>query len=228
MSPPAGYRVRGRNSVVECSLPKADVVGSNPMARSLDFPCCGGTEIPVLTQRPQETPPIARPAGECGRRSWLFEQVDPLAGLTRSDIESLIPHRDPALWLDEVIDVQPNTIHCRRLVDPAFDWFRGHYPGQPILPGVLLCEACMQAGAVLIARHPEGALGPGEVPVATRLNNVKFKSMVRPGDTIDIHVTLTERLANAFYMTGKVLVGGKTAVTLEFACSAAPAPAPGT
>lgn len=150
-----------------------------------------------------------------------------MAGLTRSEIQALIPHRDPALWLDEVVDLQGDSIHCRRKVSPDFDWFRGHYPGQPILPGVFLCEACLQAGAVLIARHPEGALAPGEVPVATRLNNVKFKSMVRPGDTIDIHVTLSERLSNAFYMSGKVSVAGKTVATLDFACSAAPAPTAG-
>ncbi len=144
--------------------------------------------------------------------------------LSRAEIEALIPHREPALWLDSVIERTPTSIHCRRRVDPNLDWFRGHYPGQPILPGVFLCEACLQAGAVLIATHPEGALAPGEVPVATRLNNVKFKSMVRPGDEIDIFVTLTDRLGKAFFMTGKVVVGGTTAATLEFACSAAPAP----
>jgi 3-hydroxyacyl-[acyl-carrier-protein] dehydratase len=147
-----------------------------------------------------------------------------VSSLSRAEIEQLVPHREPALWLDEVVEISAERIHCRRKVDPAFDWFRGHYPNQPILPGVILCEACLQAGAVLIARHPDGALGPGEVPVATRLNNVKFKQMVRPGDLLDIEVTLTERLGRAFYMTGKVTVGGKTAATLDFACSAAPAP----
>jgi 3-hydroxyacyl-[acyl-carrier-protein] dehydratase len=144
--------------------------------------------------------------------------------LSRAEIEQLIPHREPALWLDEVVDISADRIHCRRTVDPTFDWFRGHYPAQPILPGVILCEACLQAGAVLIARHPDGALAAGEVPVATRLNNVKFKHMVRPGDLLDIEVVLSERLGRAFYMTGKVTVGGKTAATLDLACSAAPAP----
>lgn len=144
--------------------------------------------------------------------------------LTKAQIEELIPHRAPALWLDEVVAMEETSIHCRRTVPADFDWFRGHYPGQPILPGIFLCEACLQAGAVLIARHPQGAIAPGQVPVATRLNGVKFKHMVRPGDVLDIHVELTERLASAFYMAGRVLANGKTAATLEFACSAAPAP----
>ena len=145
--------------------------------------------------------------------------------MTRAEIEQCIPHREPALLLDEVVTLEPERIVCRRRVPADFDWFRGHYPGQPILPGVILCEACLQAGAVLIAKHPDGALSAGEVPVATRLNNVKFKQMVRPGDELELEVVLTERLGRAFYMTGKVTVRGKTAVTLDFACSAAPAPA---
>jgi 3-hydroxyacyl-[acyl-carrier-protein] dehydratase len=144
-----------------------------------------------------------------------------MSGLTKEQICELIPHRDPFLWLDEVVEVTETKLHARKKVDPGLDVFRGHYPGQPILPGVLLCEASMQAGAVLISRLPEGAIGPGQVPVATRINNVKFKQMVRPGDTLDIHVELTERLANAFYLTAKVQVGGKTAVTFDFACAAA-------
>lgn len=146
-----------------------------------------------------------------------------MPALTKAEICELIPHRDPFLWLDEVVEVTETKLHARKKVDPGLDVFRGHYPGQPILPGVLMCEASMQAGAVLIARLPGGTVGPGQVPVATRINNVKFKQMVRPGDTLDIHVELTERLANAFYLTAKVQVSGKTAVTLDFACAAATA-----
>ena len=143
-----------------------------------------------------------------------------MPGLTKQQICELIPHRDPFLWLDEVVEVTETKIHARKHVDPQIDVFRGHYPGQPILPGVLMCEASMQAGAVLIARLPGGAVGANQVPVATRINNVKFKHMVRPGDTLDIHVELTERLANAFFLTARVQVAGKTVVTLDFACTA--------
>lgn len=77
----------------------------------------------------------------------------------------------------------------------------------------------MQAGAVLIALQTE-PLPAGSVPVATRINNVKFRQMVRPGDTLDIEVNLTERLANTYYLAAKVKVSGKTAATLDFACTA--------
>jgi 3-hydroxyacyl-[acyl-carrier-protein] dehydratase len=138
--------------------------------------------------------------------------------LTRSEIEALIPHRAPFLWLDEVLELAPDRLRARKRVDPALDVFAGHYPRFPVLPGVLLCESAFQAGAVLIASS--ATLDQGRVPVVTRLNNVKFRRLVRPGETLDIEVELTERLADAFFLTGRVSVAGETAVRLEFACAA--------
>jgi 3-hydroxyacyl-[acyl-carrier-protein] dehydratase len=88
------------------------------------------------------------------------------------------------------------------------------------VPGVLLCEAAMQAGAILLARHMP--VDGKRVPVATRMNEVKFKQMVRPGDTIEMHVELAERLADAFFLKAKVTVRDKLAVRFEFACTLAP------
>ena len=84
----------------------------------------------------------------------------------------------------------------------------------------------MQAGAVLLAANVPAAAGPagdGRVPVATRMNDVRFKRMVKPGETIEIEVELVERLADAFFLVGKVTCGGKLAARLEFACTLAPA-----
>ena len=141
--------------------------------------------------------------------------------LSREEICRLIPHRDPFLWVDEVIDESENRLTGRKFVSPDLDVFRGHYPGQPVLPGVLLCEAALQAGAILIARQGAVGAATGRVPVATRLNNVKFRQMVRPGDTLEIDVELVERLADACFLTGRIRVAGKTAVQLEFACTLA-------
>ena len=147
--------------------------------------------------------------------------------LTRDEICRLIPHRDPFLWIDEVVEESANALLARKFISPELDLFRGHYPGRPILPGVLLCEAAMQAGAVLIARQglSAGEAGPslpaGRVPVATRINTVKFRQMVRPGDTLEIEVALTERLGDAFFLSARIKVAGKTAAQLEFACTLA-------
>lgn len=139
--------------------------------------------------------------------------------MNQSEIEQLIPHRDPFLWIDEVVEISESTIVARKLIPEDLDVFQGHYPHFPILPGVLQLEAAFQAGAILIAKTQD--VGEGKVPVVTRVNNTKFRTMVRPGDTLDIEVELTEKLANAFFLTGKVSVGGKVTVRLEFACAAA-------
>jgi 3-hydroxyacyl-[acyl-carrier-protein] dehydratase len=134
-------------------------------------------------------------------------------------IKSAIPHRDPFLLVDEIVEQSDNRIVCRKRFTGDEFWYRGHYPQFPLTPGVLLVEAAMQAGAVLLAKY--AAESPGGVPVATRINNVKFKAMVRPGDTIEMEVELVERMADAFFLNAKVTNGDKSAVTFDFACKMA-------
>jgi len=133
-------------------------------------------------------------------------------------IKSQLPHRPPFLWLDSVSELSEHKLVAHKHLSPELDVFQGHYPHFPVMPGVLMCEACFQAGALLIARIEP--VRKGQVPVVTRVNNVKFRRMVRPDETIDIEVELSERLANAFFMTGKVSVDGQTAARLEFAATA--------
>ena len=140
--------------------------------------------------------------------------------MNRDEIERCIPHRPPFLWIDEIVEIGENSLRARTFVDPKHEVFAGHYPHFPVLPGVLLCEMALQAGAVLIAKVQ--ALADGAVPVATRLNNAQFRRMVRPGDTVETEVVLTERLANAYFLTGRLTVDGRLAARLEFACAAAP------
>jgi 3-hydroxyacyl-[acyl-carrier-protein] dehydratase len=135
-------------------------------------------------------------------------------------IQNAIPHRPPMLLVDEIVEREDDRIVCRKTFRPDEFFFQGHYPEYPIVPGVILCEAAMQAGAILLSEVMQDGDG---VPVATRLNDVKFKKMVRPGDTIQMDVTLLERLANAFFMRAKVSCDGKLAVRFDFACTAAEA-----
>ena len=139
--------------------------------------------------------------------------------MTLESIKAAIPHREPFLLLDEIVEQSDSRIVCRKTFVGDEFWYRGHYPEFPITPGVILCEAAMQAGAVLLS--PLVAEAVDSVPVATRANNVQFKKMVLPGDTIEIEVELTERLAAAFFMNAKVTVEGKVACRLDFACTLA-------
>jgi 3-hydroxyacyl-[acyl-carrier-protein] dehydratase len=135
-------------------------------------------------------------------------------------IKSAIPHREPFLLLDEIVEQTDDRIVCRKRFTGDEFWYAGHYPDFPLTPGVLLLESAMQAGAVLLAKVV--ADNPDTVPVVTRINNVKFKSMVRPGDMIVLDITLKDSLSGANYMDAMVKVDDKTAVTFDFTCKMAP------
>ena len=140
--------------------------------------------------------------------------------MTLAEIKAAIPHREPFLLIDQIVERSERRIVCRKTFQASDYFYAGHYPHYPLTPGVLLCEAAMQAGAVLLS----GLVSPGDarVPVATRMNDVRFKRMVKPGETIDIEVELQERLADTFFLAAKVTLGGKLAVRFDFACTLAP------
>jgi 3-hydroxyacyl-[acyl-carrier-protein] dehydratase len=121
------------------------------------------------------------------------------------------------LLIDEIVEWAEERIVCKKQFQTDEWFFQGHYPSFPIVPGVLLCEAAMQAGAVLLSKHVSG----DGVPVAGRLNDVKFKRMIRPGDAIVIETTLDERMSDAFFLSAKVTCESKLAVTLSFAVTLA-------
>ena len=140
--------------------------------------------------------------------------------MSLDQIHAAIPHRKPMLLVDEVVEQDERSIVCHKTFHGDEFFFQGHYPDFPVVPGVILCESAMQAGAILLS----SVIGDstGGVPVATRMSDVKFKKMIRPGDTIQMQVTLTERLADAFFLKAKVVSARKLAARLEFACTMAP------
>jgi 3-hydroxyacyl-[acyl-carrier-protein] dehydratase len=142
-----------------------------------------------------------------------------------ASVTSLIPHRPPFLWVDRIVDYKPGVITAEKKIPEDLDIFNGHYPGNPIMPGVLLCEAIFQTGALLMARMQETSDQvslPG-IPVLTRIGGAKFKRSVFPGDTIEMEVELTETLSSVCFFKGKLKVHGKTAVQIDFSCALLPA-----
>jgi 3-hydroxyacyl-[acyl-carrier-protein] dehydratase len=124
------------------------------------------------------------------------------------------------LLIDEIVEQTEHHIVCRKRFTGEEFWYQGHYPSFPLTPGVLLCEAAMQAGAVLLSKVV--VENQDLIPVVSRMNHVKFKTMVRPGDTVTLEVELTEQVAGAFFLDATVMVDNRTAVTFDFACKMAP------
>jgi 3-hydroxyacyl-[acyl-carrier-protein] dehydratase len=133
-------------------------------------------------------------------------------------IHAAIPHRSPMLLVDEIVSQSDHEIVCRRTFSEDEYFFQGHYPDQPLVPGVILCEATVQSGAILLSNLAKDLSGK---PVLTRMGDVKFKKMVLPGDTIEMVVKLDEVVSNAYYLTGITKCNGKVAVRLNFTCSIA-------
>ena len=133
-------------------------------------------------------------------------------------ITDRIPHRDPFLWLDRVVELSEDHILAEKHFSPDLSLFGGHYPDYPLVPGVILCEAVFQAGALLIGELFRDAEGTDGVPVLTRILGAKFKREVRPGDTVAINAVLKEYVGSAWFLKGQVRVRGKRAVQVEFAC----------
>ena len=139
-----------------------------------------------------------------------------------NEILERIPQRTPFLYIEEIINKEISndikTITTSQKITGQEDFFKGHFPGDPIMPGVLICEAAFQTGALLMSYVMEDGIA-NKTAVVSRIQSAKFKNMVRPGDTIEMTVSLKDQLDNAAYMKGKVTVNGKTALQIEFACT---------
>jgi 3-hydroxyacyl-[acyl-carrier-protein] dehydratase len=140
------------------------------------------------------------------------------------EIYARLPHRPPFLWVDRIVDLKENSITTEKYIAPDLELFKGHYPGYPLMPGVLICEAVFQAGAILMAdtqarsNRDDTAPALNNIPVLTRIYNAKFKRQVLPGDTIHISVVVNEILGPAWLLKGTVLVNNKVALKVEFGC----------
>jgi 3-hydroxyacyl-[acyl-carrier-protein] dehydratase len=135
------------------------------------------------------------------------------------DIYRRIPHRPPFLFIDKIIEISESGAKSSLKIRPDFSFFEGHYPGNPIMPGVLLCEAVFQTGAIFLADHlkSESLIDESVTPVLSRIRDARFKRMVKPGDDIEISVTLGDKMGQFFTMSGEVRKEGKVALTISYA-----------
>lgn len=136
------------------------------------------------------------------------------------DIFRRIPHRSPFLFVDEIVEIKQESAQASLLISPEMSFFEGHYPGNPIMPGVLLCEAVFQTGAIFLSEYmsKENALTRTEVtPVLSRIRDARFKRIVKPGDKVTLSVFLVDTIGQFFNLRGEVHKDDKVAMTISFA-----------
>ena len=130
--------------------------------------------------------------------------------MDREALKKILPHREPMLLVDEAV-VEDGTAKGKYTVN-GVEWFlQGHFPGNPVVPGVILCEIMGQACSVLLADRCEGM-----TPYFTGLNNVKFRQVVKPGDTLCIESVIVRNKGPFYFAEGKGYVNGKLCVSAEY------------
>ncbi len=142
----------------------------------------------------------------------------------RAAIEALIPHRDPFLFVDRIVEQGTDRIVAEWDVAADFFAFRGHYPAYPVLPGVLISEFAFQSAACLFSAEAEHSVdarnGPQvsarAVPVLTKIEDARFRRIVRPGETLRAEVDVVERVGPARYCKALVTCGGETVLRVRF------------
>jgi 3-hydroxyacyl-[acyl-carrier-protein] dehydratase len=134
-------------------------------------------------------------------------------------VTDLIPHRPPFLFVDEIVAESADGLQARRRWRADEDFYKGHYPGAPITPGVLLCEAVFQTGALYLSRQARAAgAKPGEgVPLLAKISDVRFRNPVYPGDEILIDVKKKDALGGFTMMSGAIKkADGTRVLTVDF------------
>ena len=131
--------------------------------------------------------------------------------MNREELMRILPHRDAMLLLDEATREGDEAHGVYRVRGDEF-FLQGHFPGNPVVPGVILCEMLAQSVCVLLAEK----MKPGVTPLYTGLNNVRFKSPVRPGDVFETHCRITKAKPPFYFAEGTGTVGDTLAVRAEF------------
>jgi 3-hydroxyacyl-[acyl-carrier-protein] dehydratase len=134
----------------------------------------------------------------------------------RAEIEAAIPHRAPFLFVDRVIARSPGAITTEWDVRNELPALSGHYPGNPIVPGVLISEFAFQSAAILLAQEHAAGDATHPVPVLARIEDARFKHIVRPPATLEARVETEEQIANARYLQGRITLRGELVARLRF------------
>ncbi len=133
--------------------------------------------------------------------------------LSLEQIKEIIPHRDPFLLIDEVTELEPgvSVTALKHLKEDEY-WYKGHFPGQPVTPGVLMIEMLAQAGAVCALSLPENK---GKLAFFAGIDKARFRGTVLPGDTLELKVEMTGKKGPIGFGKATASVDGKKKVTAE-------------
>ncbi len=143
--------------------------------------------------------------------------------LNIQDILSALPHRYPFMLVDRVVECVPEqSIKAYKCVSFNEPFFQGHFPGVPVMPGVLIMEALAQAGGIMVVSHWTAEDRAKVLFLFTGMENVRFRQPVTPGDRLDLECTMIRKKLQLWKISGRALVGGKLAAEGELTAAIMP------
>jgi len=148
----------------------------------------------------------------------------PVLPLGASEIQSLLPHRYPFLLIDRVVEFEAGSrILAFKNLTINEPFFQGHFPGHPVMPGVLVVEALAQAGGVLyqLTSRMNGVQVEDKLFYLVKIENARFSRMIVPGDRLELDVTIKRRIRNMALYCGVARVDGEEAASADILCAEA-------
>jgi 3-hydroxyacyl-[acyl-carrier-protein] dehydratase len=139
-----------------------------------------------------------------------------------NDIESLLPHREPFLFVDEIVQADEKKIVAKHVFTEKEFFFKGHFPGYPVVPGVILVETMAQSGGAGLRKL--GVLSGDSLFFFATADKVKFRRQVRPGDELRSEIENLRVSSKMIKQSGKAYVGDELAAEAEWMCLVGPAP----
>lgn len=141
-----------------------------------------------------------------------------------AEVLKYLPHREPFLFIDEVIDIDlGNSIHAIKKVLPEEYYLRGHFPGNPIMPGVIIIEALAQASGILGFKTMDKTPQEGSLYVFAGVDNVRFRKRVRPGDTLHLFSKVVNVKRGIWKFDVRAEVNDELACSATIMCADTPA-----
>ncbi|MDR2864473.1 MAG: 3-hydroxyacyl-ACP dehydratase FabZ [Spirochaetaceae bacterium] len=133
-----------------------------------------------------------------------------------SEIENLLPHRKPFLFVDDIIETNEEKIIAEHIFSEEEFFFKGHFPGYPLVPGVILIETMAQSGGAGLRK--QGILGQSALFFLASVDKVKFRRQVRPGDKVRSEISNLRLSPKMIKQAGKAYVGDELAAEAEWMC----------
>lgn len=143
----------------------------------------------------------------------------PTLPIDLAGVRALLPHRHPFLLIDRVLEFDPGTrVLCRKCVSGNEDFFQGHFPQQPVMPGVLVIEAMAQAGGIL-TQLSRTTPSEGRISYLVKVDAARFSRMVTPGDVLELEVGIKRMIRNMTLYAGVARVDGEQVACAEILCA---------